>query len=217
MILVTGFGPYHEDTNASGVLVQSLIENLPEELFPLREHLVFEVLTCDTTSRETEHQTLETMLSGLLERYMPELCIFTGQAAALNKVTIEKIAINSFLREIISADRPAAYWSNLPGTDTLTTALENEGIPASYSFYGGQHLCNHILFSSLYFAEKYNLPHKSGFIHVPVLPEQVIKKHRDSPYLPIAMSRKALSLIISHVVASHGYDSVPQPKIERSS
>ena len=203
MILVTGFGPYREDLNASGELVASLKKELPGELLHMREQLAFEVISCDDTSRETEHRTLEDQLAGLLHLHQPELCIFTGQAPPYNKITIEKIAANSFMRKAIDPDRPVAYWSNLPGTDGLQAALEAQGIPAGYSYYGGQHLCNHILYSSLYFAEAHTLSHQSGFIHIPLLPEQVIKQHRDSAFMPIDMTRKALALVINHVFDAH--------------
>lgn len=203
MILVTGFGPYRESINATGELVKSLQEALTDELMPLRKQLAFEVITCDDTSRETEHLTLESQLRELLARYQPNLCIHTGQAPPYNKITIEKIAINSFMREIIDPARPVAYWSTLPGTESLGSALEDQGIPAGYSFYCGQHLCNHILYSSLHFSAQNGHTHKAGFIHVPLLPEQVIKEHRDSPSMPLEMSRKALSLIIAQVVRTH--------------
>ena len=134
MILVTGFGPYQESTNASGVLVTSLKDELTNELLPYRKELTFEVVTCDDTSRETEHRTLESQLSELLKRYEPSLCIHTGQAPPYNKITIEKIATNSFMREVIDPKRPVAYWSNLPGTEDLRPMLEDQGIPAGYSF-----------------------------------------------------------------------------------
>ena len=198
------------------LLVHSFVDCLPEELSTLQGRLAFEIITCDNTSRETEHQTLEANLVGLLERYEPELFIFTGQAPSYNKITIEKIAINSFMREIIDADRPVAYWSNLPGTESLGAVLENHEIPACYSFYAGEHLCNHILYSSLYFAEKNNLPHKSGFLHVPLLPEQVTRLYRDSPYMPIEISRKALSLVINHVVELYSHSKALQLTSESS-
>lgn len=211
MILVTGFGPYRESTNASGELVKSLDDKLTTELLPLREELAFAVITCDDTSRETEHLTLESQLNDLLQRHNPDLCIHTGQAPPYNKITIEKIAINSFMREVIDPNRPVAYWSNLPGTESLRPVLEDQGIPAGYSFYCGQHLCNHILYSSLHFAEQSSHAHKSGFIHVPLLPEQVTKEHRDSPYMPLEMSRKALSLIIEHVTKVHRHNTTLKP------
>ena len=209
MILVTGFGPYRESSNASGVLVQSLKDELENELVPLRETLAFEVMTCDDTSRETEHLTVEAQLGELLKRYRPSLCIHTGQAPPYNKITIEKIATNSFMREIIDPERPVAYWSTLPGMDDLRAVLEEQGIPAGYSFYCGQHLCNHILYSSLHFSEVHGGSHRSGFVHVPLLPEQVAKEHRDSPYMPLDMSRKALSIIINHVAKAHGHNTAP--------
>jgi pyroglutamyl-peptidase len=202
MILVTGFGPYREDMNASGALVSSLKDDLPDALDHLKGLLAFEVVTCDDTSRETEHLSLETRLDELLKRYEPELCIHTGQAPPYNKITVERIATNSFMRAVIDPGRPVAYWSNLPGTEGLSTALEAHGIPAGESFYAGQHLCNHILYSSRYFAEKNALHHKSGFIHVPVLPEQA-RQHRNAPTMPLDMSRKALSIIINQVVKAH--------------
>lgn len=203
MILVTGFGPYEEDANASEVLVQSFIDCLPGELSGLQARLAFEVIVCAKASREMEHRALEANLSRLLEHYEPELCIFTGQAPLYNKITIERIGINSFMREIIDPNGPVGYWSNLPGTESLRSELENNEIPASFSFYCGQHVCNHILYSSLYSAEKNNLPHKSGFIHIPLLPAQVTRMDRDTPCMTLEMSRKALSLVILHVEELH--------------
>ena len=214
MILITGFGPYKEDMNASGEVVHSLRNYIPEELLVHKGDLVFEVITCDDSSRHTEHKSLESQLFGLLKQYQPELCIYTGQAPPYNKITIEKIATNSFMREVIDPSRPVAYWANLPGNDSLKEILEEQNIPAEYSFYGGQHLCNHILYSSLYFSEKYRLPHKSGFIHIPLLPEQVTKQHRNSPYMPLEMSRKALALSINHVVKVRGHNEALQPTAE---
>ncbi len=128
MILVTGFD-YQESTNASGILVKSLMDELTEELNPLQEALAFEIITCDETSRETEHKTLESQLNNLLKRYKPDLCIHTGQAPPYNKITIEKIATNSFRREIIDPKRPVAYWSTLPATDELSSLLQKKVFP----------------------------------------------------------------------------------------
>ena len=108
MMLVTGFGPYQELSNASGVLVQFLNDDFPEDLAPLQEELAFEVITCDDTSRETEH-----------------LSLHLAQAGG----------------------------------------------------YG----------------------HKASFIHVRLLPQQVITHHHDCPYIPLEMSRRVLSIAIRQV------------------
>ncbi len=191
--------------------MQSLSDDLPAELTPVEEMLAFEVITCDDSSRETEHRSLEAQLGKLLRRHDPELCLYTGQAPPYNKIMVEKIATNSFMRDVIDPARPVAYWSDLPGTDNLRTILEEHDIPAGYSFHGGQHLCNHILYSSLYLADKEGRPHKSGFIHIPVLPEQAIQQHRDSPSMSIDISRRAMSLIINHVVEACRHEQSLQP------
>ena len=36
--------------------------------------------------------------------------------------------------------------------------------------------------------------------------EQITKQHRNSPYMPIDMSRKALTLSIKHVIEAHHKD-----------
>jgi pyroglutamyl-peptidase len=199
VILVTGFGPYREGLNASAELVKSLKHDLPGELLALKSRLVFEVVACEAASRETEHRALEAHLAGLLERHRPQMCIFTGQAPPYGKITIEKIALNSFMREAIDPATPAAYWSDMPGIDDLPQVLEGRDIPATHSFYAGQHLCNHILYSSLHLAKARSLPHKSGLIHVPILPEQARTVYRDAPGMSLEMSRKALAVAIRHV------------------
>ena len=209
MILVTGFGPYKEEMNASGALVASFISELPAELASLAPELAFAVIACDDTSRESEHLSLERQLNALLAEYRPEICLFTGQAPPHDRITIEKVAINSFMREIIDPSRPVGYFADMPGLATMRDALEQAGIPAAYSFYAGQHHCNHILYSSLYFAEREKSGRTSGFIHLPLLPAQTVERYPDAPSMPLERSRKALAVIINHVARSAGGKRLP--------
>jgi pyroglutamyl-peptidase len=196
VILVTGFAPYREAINASGALIASMRDDPPDYPGRLRHALAFEVIACDDTSCETEHRTLEDRLLRLLADCRPAFCLFTGQAPARNKVTFEKVAINTFMGERIDPARPVGYWADLPGLDRLPQALEAQDIPAALSFHGGQHLCNHILYSSLHFAADRGLPHRSGFMHIPVLPEQICRDHPDAPGMALEMTRRALSIVI---------------------
>ena len=105
MLLVTGFGPYDEAFNASGMLVQSLVEDLPQELESLREQLSFALFNIEPGSRESEHRELEQRLRELLHQHSPSVCIHTGQAPVYNKITVERLATNSFQREAIDLER----------------------------------------------------------------------------------------------------------------
>jgi pyrrolidone-carboxylate peptidase len=44
-------------------------------------------------------------------------------------------------------------------------------------------------------------------VHIPVLPEQARRKYRDSPFMPIEMARKALSITINHAFEANRRDS----------
>lgn len=198
MILVTGYLPYRDEYNASGELISSLNCDLPAELSDLKDSLAFECIHVEEGTREVESQQVEKKLHSLLEKYNPACCIFTGQAPSCNRITIEKVGLNSFMGEIIDPDQTVAYWSNLPGTKTMQEALHAENIPAAYSYNAGQSLCNHILYSSLRTAHQSGRACKSGFIHIPLLPKQVVNKHRDRPFMTLDMTRRALTKVIRH-------------------
>ena len=59
--------------------------------------------------------------------------------------------------EFIEKDGPAAYWSNLPNQESLIDNLNENGIPASSSNHGGNHLCNQVLYHALHHAKVSNL------------------------------------------------------------
>lgn len=199
MILVTGFLPYRDEQNASGELITSLKKDTPEELAEIRDDIVFKRIEIKKNSRANELINLTNQLSGLLEKYKPTICIFTGQAPSSNNITIEKVGLNSFMEEVINPDSPVAYWSNLPGTEKIKESLNNHNIPAAYSYYAGQSLCNLILYSCLHHCEIKGLDIKAGFIHLPLLPEQLVNKYEDYPCMTLDMTRKALSIIINQV------------------
>ena len=201
MILATGFAPYREEYNASQELIASYMEDLPDELCDLKSDLALEVIECDDTSRESEHQSLEARLSELLSTHRPTSCVFVGQAPPYNKTVIERLGTNTFMDQIIDPDRATGYWSNVPGLDTMLKELETNRIPAAYSFNAGQHLCNHVLFSSLHFESQGIGSHKSVFIHIPVLPVQLVAQYPHSPSMSLQDSRSALSVILNHVAS----------------
>ena len=209
VVLVTGFEPNDDGINASEVLVKSLVENLPLTLTECRELLRFEVMPGNTN-------LLEDALKQSFQVPSPDFCLFTGQAPGRNKITIERIATN--LKDFKTPDKAgnlpvgekilpngeAAYFSTISNLEELVTILEKNNIPAAISNYGGNHLCNQLLYHALHFGIINNLKIKSAFIHLPLLPEQVIKERKfsDSPFMPIEMTRMALSLIIKTILKS---------------
>jgi pyroglutamyl-peptidase len=121
-------------------------------------------------------------------------------------VTLDKVG-NAPKGEPIVFNAPVAYWNSLPEQDSLVTLLESHNIPAKVSNDCGTHLCNQVFYHFLHWREIYGLDMKVGFVHIPALPEQVIKYWAESPFMPMEMTRKALSLIISRQIQS----IVPSP------
>ena len=207
VVLVTGFEPNDDGINASEVVVKSLAENLPLELTECRELLRFEVMPGNTN-------LLEDALKEAFQIHSPDFCIFTGQAPGRNKITIERIATN--LKDFRAPDKAAnlpvgekivqngeaAYLSTISNLEELVSILENNNIPAAISNHGGNHLCNQLLYHALHFSSLNTLKIQSTFIHLPILPEQVIKEQKvyNSPFMPLEMTRLALSLIIKTIL-----------------
>ena len=204
-ILITGFEPNDDGLNASEVIVTSLRDNPPQELSQYINDLHFKIMPGNTN-------ILGQVVDDTLKAFSPNICICVGQARGYNKIALEQMAKN--LRYFKTPDRadntpkgepivpegPVAYWTSLPDQDNLVALLESHHIPAKISNDCGTHLCNQIFYHMLHWQEVHCADMQVGFVHIPALPEQVIKYWSESPFMPMEMPRKALSLIISRQI-----------------
>lgn len=204
-MLLTGFEPNDDGLNASELVVVSLRDNPTQELKQYIDDINFKIVPGNTS-------ILEQVVDETLKAIAPDICIGVGQARGYNEIALERMAKN--LRyfvtldkagnapkgEPIVSDAPVAYWNSLLKQDSLVTLLESHNIPAKVSNDCGTHLCNQIFYHFLHWREIHNLDMKVGFVHIPALPEQVIKDWAESPFMPIEMTRKALSLIINQQI-----------------
>jgi pyroglutamyl-peptidase len=118
----------------------------------------------------------------LISELRPAMVIATGLGPGRSDISIERVAINISDARIpdnlgqqpidvaVVADGPAAYFTTLP-IKAMVKALREAGVAASVSHTAGTFVCNQVF---------YRLQHmlagtaiRSGFIHVPNLPEQV--------------------------------------------
>ena len=210
IVLITGFeanDPPHR--NASAVLLEALVGQLQE----LRRasggaEVRTKLMPGDTMALPA---SLETALD---ERPWPTHLLLLGQAPGRNKVTLERIATN--LRDFGTPDRhgnlprdvpvahggPAAFYSTWPKQKRLTAALNAAGIPAAVSNDAGSHLCNQLLYLALHAAAGQGQPCAVTFVHVPVLPQQVIAeepmtmRHPNCPCLPLPMLTEAVACLL---------------------
>jgi len=140
-----------------------------------------------------------------IDEHKPDIVISLGQAGGRACISIERVAINVDDAPIadnagnMPVDRPIfedgenAYFSNLP-IKNMVEAIKKAGIPARISNTAGTYVCNHVMYGVLYKIHKENLNIKSGFIHVPFIPEQVIDKP-EMPSMSLENIVKAIEVV----------------------
>ncbi|HJH55751.1 MAG TPA: pyroglutamyl-peptidase I, partial [Brachyspira hyodysenteriae] len=179
--LITGFEPFDkEEINPSWEAVNSLHNNIDDiEIIKLKLPTVFK-------------KSYEKLFDSL-ENIKPDIVICVGQAGGRYEISLERVAVNiddagikdnegnQPIDEIIFNDGENAYFSRLP-IKRIKEELNKISIPSAISNTAGTFVCNHIMYSLLYYIKKNNLNIKGGFIHVPYITEQILDKP-NTPYM----------------------------------
>lgn len=200
-VLLTGFEPNDDDTNASEIVIRALQDRLPTDLAESAVEGHFQILPGDTNK-------LGEVIEGMLGTLMPDVCIGIGQARGYNKIAIERMAKN--LRYFVTPDKAGnapkgeavvpegaiAYWHSLQNLETAVSALTGSGIPARVMNDCGTHLCNQAFYHYLHWRENHRPSMQVGFVHVPALPQQVIEQWPEAPFMPLEMTCEAILLIV---------------------
>ncbi|GGI43373.1 pyroglutamyl-peptidase I [Mammaliicoccus stepanovicii] len=189
-ILITGFDPFGgEKVNPALQAVEGLPQNINGHQID-----TLEIPTVFYKSMEVVKAQLE------LEKY--DMVIAIGQAGGRYQMTPERVAINVDDARIkdnegnqpidiaIQEDGKPAYFSQLP-VKRMVEYMRASGVPAGLSNSAGTFVCNHIMYQLAYLADKSYPGLKTGFIHVPFAPEQVIDKP-DKPSMNVDLMTKGL-------------------------
>jgi pyroglutamyl-peptidase len=158
----------------------------------------------------TEFRRSLPVLRAALRRHAPSLVVALGQAGGRAELSVERIAINvddaripdnagaSPIDVPVVRGGPAAHFSTLP-VKAIVAALRARGVPAAVSQSAGTFVCNHVF---------YGLQHalagarvRSGFVHVPSLPEQAAARPGE-PSLPLATMIDGVREVL-RVAATH--------------
>ena len=196
-ILVTGFEPFGKnDVNPS----LELLKKLPSQ-----------ILKADIIKLEipvVRWKALDKIKEAIKE-YSPDVVLSVGQLSGKPDVSIERIAINiddydipdnegnQPIDELIIKDGTPAYFMSVPIKAIHKKLIEN-GIPASISNSMGTYLCNHVAYGVASIISEYENM-KSGFFHIPVLPEQAINKPK-SRSMSLESSSRAIVIVIEAIV-----------------
>lgn len=193
-ILVTGFEPFGGETiNPSWEAVKLLPDKIEDA-----EIIKLEIPT-------VRYRALD-VIENAIVTYNPDVVLSIGQAGGRPDITVERIGINiddfripdnegtQVTDEPIAADGPAAYFVTLP-VKAMVQNIKDKGIPASVSNTAGTFVCNHVIYGVCHMIATKYPGKRSGFIHIPYLPQQVI----DKPQMP-SMSIENLVLGLSAAI-----------------
>ena len=130
-------------------------------------------------------------LARALQDWPPDLVLALGQAEGRSDISVERVAINIMdariadnagaqpIDEPVLPGGPAAMFSTLP-IKHLVASLRAACFPASVSQTAGTFVCNQVFYALQQALS--GRPVRSGFVHLPLLPEQAA--HWPAPGLP---------------------------------
>ena len=168
-LLITGFEPFGKDTiNPSWEAVSRLEDTIGDyELTKLQVPVIFGTAT---------QRVLEAA-----RKLGPDAILCIGQVGGRSAVTPEVVGIN--LRDASMEDNagnrpidqpvvpegPTAYFASIP-VRKIADAVKSAGIPCTLSYSAGAYVCNDLFYALRHHYE--GTKTRTGFIHVPCLPEQ---------------------------------------------
>jgi len=179
-ILISAFEPFDgRAVNASAAALECLVAEPPPgiEITPVLLPVVGVVAP--------------RRLVAAIRRHRPDAVVALGEAGGNAAIAVERIAVN--LRDYPIADNagkqprdrpvvkdgPLALSATVP-VKKMVDAIRAEGVPAQVSLSAGSYLCNEVMYAMLHGLQHGALhgsdgepPIPAGFVHVPLLPEQI--------------------------------------------
>ena len=200
-ILVTGFDPFGGEPIHPAI---ESVKRLPDNIAGA-EIIKLEIPTVRKKSLEK--------IEKAINEHNPDVILSIGQAGGRFDISIERVGINlddfripdnegnQIIDEPIFPDGENSYFVKLP-VKAMVQNVQKNNIPASVSYTAGTFVCNHVLYGVLYLIEKKYKGKKSGFIHIPFLPQQVVDK-RNMPSMELDTIVKGLTAAIEAIVKNN--------------
>jgi pyroglutamyl-peptidase len=177
-LLITAFGRFDGGPNCSERLIDRLKRDKRALAALWGGPVAFATLGVDT-------EGVAAAFAESVAAARPTHVLLTGQAAARDRLTLERLAVNRRDLNVPDArgrigfigavrddgpERRPATWPDLEGA---AAAISAGGVPAGVSDDAGTHLCNQTLYLALEAGERADPPFVTTFLHLPLLPEQI--------------------------------------------
>lgn len=199
-ILVTGFDPF------GGEKINPAIESvkrLPDKILDA-EIIKLEIPTVIGKSVDKIREKIKEV--------EPDVVLSIGQAGGRPDITVERVGINCDdcrikdnegnqpIDEKVVEGGPAAYFATIP-IKAMVEHIKEGKIPASVSNTAGTFICNHVLYGVCHIKATEYPNMRTGFIHIPFLPEQVTDK-KNMPSMALETIVKGLELAIEAIITN---------------
>jgi len=144
------------------------------------------------------------LLRHLIKLHKPDVVICLGQAEGRREISFERVAINLddarladnagrvVLDQPVVAGGPSAHFTTLPVKE-MVAAVRAERIAAGLSTTAGTFVCNHIFYAMQHELAETGV--RSGFIHLPLMPEQA-GEFEGLPTMPLDQQVRAIEVAI---------------------
>lgn len=197
-ILVTGFDPFGGEPINPAI---ETVKRLPDTIAGA-QILKLEIPTVC-------HKSL-CVIDKAISQYDPDVILSIGQAGGRPDITVERVGINvddcripdnegnQIIDEPVFPDGPAAYFVTLP-IKAMVQKMQEKGIPASVSNTAGTFVCNHVTYGVCHLVATKYPGKRSGFIHIPFLPSQVVNK-KNMPSMSQNMLVEGITAAIEAIV-----------------
>jgi pyroglutamyl-peptidase len=194
LALVQGFGPFGGlAANPSELLVRNLADRHDSDIV--------------TAVLPVSLREVAEAVPRLMAKHRPSVWLGVGLAVGRTALSVEAVAVN--LADWLEADcdgatanrapvvlsGPAAYLTTLPVEQILTCWREG-GIPGYLSRTAGSYLCNFSFYLAAKAVSDLGLECMVGFVHVPLLPEQVSAPEQQ-PSMHMALQVAGLDQVIA--------------------
>ncbi len=197
-ILVTGFDPFGGEPVNPAI---ETVKRLPDMIADA-EIIKLEIPTVC-------HKSLR-VVDEAIAAYNPDAVLSIGQAGGRPDITVERVGINvddyqipdnegnQIIDEPVCPDGPDAYLVTVP-IKAIVQKIQERNIPASVSNTAGTFVCNHVTYGVCHLIATKYPGKRSGFIHIPYLPQQVIDK-KNMPSMSQKMMVEAIKAAIEAIV-----------------
>jgi len=190
-ILVAGFEPFGQDKVNPALEAVKLLDG--------RSLKGGVIVSCEVPV--VRYKAVDVVMNAV-RKHQANIVITIGQAAGRAEITPERIAINvddyripdnegnQVIDQAIVVNGPAGYFSTLP-IKAMVEAMQQQNILAKVSNTAGTFVCNHLFYGLQHRLVGTDITH--GFVHIPLLPEQV--KDSKQPSMPLTMIVEGLAVL----------------------